>query len=57
MDEEDGQIQSTQSKIVRQRSNPEQVSELTSIQELLQEVAQENHEGSFCWILSALVGV
>lgn len=46
MEDEDEQSQGTQSRVVRQRSNPEQPSELTSIRELLQEVSQEAHEGS-----------
>lgn len=43
--EGDLQSQNTQSRIVRQRSNPEQPSQLTSMTELLQEVSQETHEG------------
>lgn len=35
----------SQSRQVRQRLNPEKVSELTSIRELLQEVAQDTHDG------------
>ena len=35
----------SQSRQVRQRQNPEKVSELTSIRELLQEITQETHEG------------
>ena len=35
----------SQSRQVRQRQNPEKVSELTSIRELLQEVAQDTHDG------------
>lgn len=42
----DGPSQGTQSKMVRQRSNPEKPSELTSIRGLLQDVTQDAHEGS-----------
>ena len=35
----------SQARQVRQRVNPEKVSELTSIRELLQEVAQDTHDG------------
>lgn len=42
---EDSPERGSQSRQVRQRQNPEKVSELTSIRELLQEVAQDTHDG------------
>ena len=42
---EDSPERGSQSRQVRQRRNPEQSSELTSIRELLQEVTQDTHEG------------
>ena len=53
VEDEDEPSQGTQSRVVRQRSNPEQPSELTSVRELLQEVSQEAHEGSV-WFSEAL---
>lgn len=35
----------SQSRQVRQRHNPDNISELTSIKELLQDVTQDTHEG------------
>ena len=46
MDEvEDSPERGSQSRQVRQRRNPDNISELTSIRELLQEVTQDTHEG------------
>lgn len=42
---EDSPEHGSQSRQVRQRQNPEKISELTSIKELLQEVAQDTHDG------------
>ena len=42
---DDSPERGSQSRQVRQRQNPEKVSELTSITELLQEVTQNAHEG------------
>ena len=42
---EDWQERASQSRQVRQRQNPEEPSDLTSIRELLDEVAQDTHEG------------
>ncbi|KAA6425958.1 MAG: DNA mismatch repair Mlh1-like [Trebouxia sp. A1-2] len=42
---EDWQERASQSRLVRQRQNPEEPSDLTSIRELLHEVTQDTHEG------------
>ncbi len=52
---EDWQERASQSRQVRQRQNPEEPSDLTSIRELLDEVVQDTHEGeqyvpmTHCW--------
>ncbi len=52
---EDWQERASQSRQVRQRQNPEEPSDLTSIRELLDEVTQDTHEGEqyvpmkVCW--------
>ena len=54
---EDWQERASQSRQVRQRQNPEEPSDLTSIRELLDEVTQDTHEGelyvplTLCWQL------
>ena len=51
----------SQARQVRQRQNPEKVSELTSIRELLQEIAQDTHDGRHqiqaCEVLPALSAI
>ena len=42
---EDWQERASQSRQVRQRQNPEEPSDLTSIRELVDEVTQDTHEG------------
>ena len=44
-EEEDWQERGSQSRQVRQRQNPEEPSDLTSIRDLLEEITQETHEG------------
>ncbi|KAL3158286.1 DNA mismatch repair protein [Trebouxia sp. C0009 RCD-2024] len=42
---EDSPERGSQARQVRQRRNPDKISELTSVRELLQEVTQDTHEG------------
>lgn len=42
---EDSLERGSQARQVRQRRNPDKISELTSVRELLQEVTQDIHEG------------
>ena len=43
---DDLQERTTQARHVRQRPNPEKVSELTSIRELLEDINEDTHEGT-----------